>query len=410
MEESASPEAGKAAPAFATPVGPWVFLAVATLSQTGMSLTQQGIAVLAVFIREALGLSFSQMGALVSATSLGVVVGFVAAGTLVDRFGPRWLLAWGTTWTTLWALVLGTARTYPVLLGLLFLLGVGLATVPSAGTRAVFEVFAGPVRGMVMGIRQSGVPIGSALAASLLPLAVGRWGEPRVLSLLAAVLALTGFGFAALIPRWPAHARSAPRPWREILPALGPMAVAALLVAGQYAALTFTIVDLHGWFGWPVGLAGLGLAVVQIGGGVGRVGLGWWSDRLGGRRPPAIAVTAVVGAAMALALAWLPRTTGAVVLVPLLFLLGFGTVGWNGLALTWAGERVPARRAGQAMSWAGSAAFLGSALYPPLFGWVVDRTGSFHWAWTGLAGVLVLALGVVFWVARRPVLPREAGA
>lgn len=384
---------------FKSPLGPVAFLAVATLSQTGAALIQQGVAVLAVYFRLTLHLNLTQMGTLVSAISLGMITGLLIGGSFVDRKGPRWLLFWGSLWAVFWALVMSTLRGYPSLLGGLFFLGVGLAAVPSAGNRAIFEMFSGHQRGTVMGIRQTGVPVGAALAAALLPGMVMLWGLSGVFKVLALIIGITGMAFLLAIPGR-LHRAEQERPrqsWRELAPALGPMTITVLLVAGQYSSLVFSMTDLHVVYGWSLATAGLGLAVLQVGGGLGRIGLGWWSDHIGGRRAPAIAIATITGSIMALVVAWMPPDVSYFVMLPVLLLLGFGTVGWNSLALTWAGERVPAHRAGQAMSLGGATVFLGSTIYPPVFGWVVDTTHQFSVAWTGLSALLLIAL-IVVWV------------
>jgi MFS family permease len=393
-EASALTERGRRWPS------PWLLLGLATLSQTGMSVAQQGVAVLAVFVRHLLHLSLAEMGLLVSAMSLGVVVGQLIAGLLVDERGPRWLLTWATGLACLVAVGLSRVTQLDGWLAGLFVMGVVLAGVPSAGTRTMFQAFPAPRRGLVMGIRQTGVPIGSALAAATLPILVAVVGLNRVWWVLAGLLLVTGGAFVLAMPPWPRRPSSPGTARRTSLkPALGPMAVAFMLVAGQYSALTFAIPDLEIRQGWTVAAAGLALALVQVGGGMGRIGMGWISDRLR-RRAPVIVVLALLAAVMAVGMAVLPRGASAGIVVPLLWLLGVGGVGWNGLTLTWAGERVGEARAGRAMSWTGSAAFLGSAVYPPLFGAVVDATGHFQPAWLLLAGWLFMGAAVVWWVDR----------
>lgn len=378
---------GKREPA-RTSHAPWLLLGLATFSQVGMSFAQQGVAVLAVFIRQDLHLTLAEMGLLVSAMSLGVVTGQILSGLVIDNQGPRWVLFWGTLLAVVLASFLTLATTFSFWLLGLGVLGVALAAVPSAGTRTIFGAFDERLRGLVMGIRQTGVPVGSALAAALLPLLVAGVGLHRVWIGIAVLLALAGALFLLAMPRWrrPNPRQGASGSLRGLW---GPLVLGLIMVSGQYSALTFMITNLHVREGWSIGAAGLALALVQVGGGMGRVGMGWWSDRIG-RRGPVIAALAVLASAMAFLVAWFPDRSPAILIIPVLWLLGVGGVGWNGLLLTWAGERVGTRRAGQAMSWSGSAAFLGSAIYPPLFGLVVDRTHQYSIAWAGLGGWLLV--------------------
>lgn len=373
---------GKPVRAAAVPRAPWFLLALATLSQVGMSFCQQGVAVLAVFVRQDLHLTLAEMGLLVSAMSLGVVTGQILSGLVIDGPGPRAVLLWGTILAVVLAAILSLASTFAFWLVGLGLLGVALASVPSSGTRTIFSAFDARLRGLVMGIRQTGVPVGSALAAALLPLLALSLGLHRVWFVMAAFIFVTGTLFLLAMPPWrrPVARRAGSG---SLAGMWGPMALALILVSGQYSALAFMITNLHVREGWSLGAAGLGLALIQVGGGMGRVGFGWWSDRMH-RRGPVIAGLGLLASLMAFFVARLPHGAAVVVIIPVLWLLGVGGVGWNGLVLTWAGERVGTMRAGQAMSWTGSAAFLGSALYPPLFGAVVDRTHDFAIAWTGL--------------------------
>ena len=63
-------------------------MTLATLAQTGQSIIQQGVGVLAVYFRLADHLTLAQMGTLFSALSFGMMLAMTIAGRLVDRFGP----------------------------------------------------------------------------------------------------------------------------------------------------------------------------------------------------------------------------------------------------------------------------------------------------------------------------------
>lgn len=347
---------------------------------------------MAVYMKVALNLSLTQVGTLISASSLGVVIGMGVAGLLVDRIGPRRLQAAGTGIIVLFTALMVVWQGYEAILIGLFLVGLTVATVPSAGSRAVFHAFSGGRLGFAMGIRQMGVPLGAALAAALIPLTVTSLGLSGIWVALAVIIGVAGLAFVAVAPRtWKAPSvTGGQHSLRELSPALAPALIGILLVAGQYCTLGFTILDLHLRNHWSLGLAGLGLALTQVGGGVGRIFLGWVSDRLGGRRAPVVGSTALLGALSALAMATLSPTLPAPALWVLLFLLGVGTVGWNSLVLTWAGESVPVARSGLAMTWTGGTVFLGSAIYPPIFGYIVDVTHQFSLAWLILSVLLFL--------------------
>ena len=173
---------------FPAKVGPLSFLGLALMSQTGMSFVQQGLMVLGVFFAAAYHLNLTAMGLITTALSLGVMVSMVFVGLMVDRIGPRMVLFWGTLLMAAFTAALLVVHSYASLLAVLFLVGMSLAVAPSAGTKAVFSAFAGRPRGLVMGIRQTGVPIGAALAAFLLPRLVPIFGLSPVFALFSVVI------------------------------------------------------------------------------------------------------------------------------------------------------------------------------------------------------------------------------
>ncbi len=382
---------------FRARVGPIWFLTVATLSQTGMSFVQQGIVVMGVYFAVLYHLSLAQMGLVTTALSLGVMVSMVVMGAVADRYGPPRLLFWGALTMALLSLGLLIVSGFYGVLMVLFFLGMALAIAPASGTKAVFTAFQDRPRGMVMGIRQTGVPIGALLAASLLPRLVGADGFPTVFWLFAIELLVLGWTFAGVMGPWPKRPRSQHQEgfdWRLLGAIWRPGLIAVLMVSGQYLVLGFTLSDLHRVHHVSLADAGLVLATAQLGGGIGRVLTGIISDRLGGRRTPVIIACALTGALMAFVVALLPAHVPFLLLLVIWFVFGSGAVGWNALTMTWAGESVPARHAGFAMSSVGTSAFLGSAIFPPLFGAFVDATGHFNWGWALLGVVLLGAAGL----------------
>ncbi|RIV21975.1 MFS transporter [Alicyclobacillaceae bacterium I2511] len=389
---------------FPARVGPIPYLGMAFMSQTGMSFVQQGLVILGTFFLFMYHLNLTELGFITTSLSLGVMVSMAFVGVVVDRFGPRVVLFWGAVLMAGFSLLLLRVQKFGVLLATLFFIGVTLAIVPSAGTKAVFTAFADRPRGLVMGIRQTGVPVGAALAAWLLPQMVPHLGMHWVYVAFAIELWVTGWAFSAVMPAW--HRVSVVgdgvRLRREHWVKLSrPALVAFLMVSGQYILLTYSIADLHQAHHLTVAMAGAVLALSQIGGGVGRIVLGQVSDYLGGRRAPVIAFTASLGAIMAFFVGLLPGTVSVWLLFVLWIFFGFAAVGWNALALTWAGESVPASHSGLAMSLTGSIVFLGSSIFPPLFGIVVDTSHRLAFGWWLLAGILALAAFIAWQAAKR---------
>ncbi|OLZ11683.1 MFS transporter [Sulfobacillus thermosulfidooxidans] len=372
-------------------VGPKWYLLWATLSQTGMTFVQQGVIVLGFFLAAKYALNFQQIGLITSAMSLGVMTSMVFMGILADKWGPKRLLFRATWIMALLAFGLRWVQGFVLVLVCFFLLGMSLSAVPMSGSKAIFTAFQDRDRGMPMGIRQTGVPFGAALAAVILPVMVIHFGLPAVYLLFMAELVLFNGIFSALIPDIKPAVRETVKESTSFRPLKWPAVVSFLMVAGQYFLVTFTLEYLHDDRHLTLGQSGWVLAMAQIGGGLGRILFGRMSDRLQGNRPRVISFTGLLASAMIAVILLLPSHVPYGVIMGVWFLTGMGTIGWNALSLTWAAESVPSQQAGFAMGLVGTIIFLGSAVFPPLLGSLIDWTKHFTAAWATLMAILLLA-------------------
>lgn len=376
-------------------------LATATLSQFSASLAQQGTVVLGVFFASAYGLSLSQMGAVVSSPTFGLVVSGLFVGSLVDRYGSRRVLFWGTLLMVAASAAIGAIHRLPLTVALLFVLGLALGTVPLAGTKAVLAAWPRERRGLPMGVRQMGVPVGALAAALLLPALAAQGGLHVLYFGFAVLLAAGGLAFYAALPAGvpasdAADPRNEVRLRREARQIVVPAVSGFLLAWGQYALTAYTIPFLNDRGGVSIAAAGGLLALAQAGGAGARMLLGHLSDRLDTRRDLVLMATAACAALLACVLAVLPQHVWLVVLAPLWLLLGATMVGWNALMLTWTGERVSVRNAGAAMGLTTSAILLGAAISAPIFGFIVQASGTYRTAWFSL-GAILAAAALLLW-------------
>ena len=93
-----------------------------------------------------------------------------------------------------------------------------------------------------------------------------------------------------------------------------------------------------------------------------------------------------------------------------LALLGVGAVGWGGLLGTLAGETAGPAAAGAAVGVTAALDNIGIFIGPPLFGWIVDRTGSYAPAWWTMFGAALLAASLLAFVREPKRLMLRAGA
>jgi len=154
------------------------------------------------------------------------------------------------------------------------------------------------------------------------------------------------------------------------------------------------------WAYTAVAAGGL-LAFCQAAGAVGKPLSGLVSDRLlhRRRRPALIALALLAGAACVLLALVRPGQTW--VLWTALAMLGIGAVGWGGLFGTLAGETVGPAAAGAAAGVTAAIDNLGIFAGPPLFGWIVDRTGAYAPAWWTMLGASLCATLLLAFVRER---------
>jgi len=381
---------------------------------------------LSPFLKQAFDLSNAQIGGLTSATAVTYAPTLVLAGWLVDRIGVRRALVIGSLVTGVFVGAVALAPSYGVMLLLLGLSGLGCGFIYPSAVKAVMVWFPPQERATAIGVNQTAVNVSGILGAAIMPalaLSVG-WQAGFVV---AAVMAFAVCGLAAAayrdpdggIPSWAAGAASTAPAVCEIeqgLPCVtgdeqtdraavrsGFLAVvrsrdilllglaALFLCMVEFAALAHLVLFLHlDWAYSVVAAAGL-LALCQAAGALGKPLSGLASDRLLGRRrkAPLLALAGVAGVACAILALLGPGHTW--LLWAALLMLGVGAVGWGGLFGALAGETAGPAAAGAAAGVTAAIDNVGIFIGPPLFGLIVDRTGSYAPAWWAMVGAAVLA-------------------
>lgn len=382
----------------------FTLLSTATFSQFGASVMQQGTVVLGVFFALTYHLTLPQMGLVIASLTIGLTLSGLGAGPAVDRWGSRRLLLVGAAILTACSTAIAFSSSLGVTVVLLFIIGLALGSVPLSGTKAIMMAWPRERRGLPTGIRQSGVPLGALVTSLILPTIAAHVGLKPIYAGFAALIACSSFLFCAVLPEQTvAPARQDTTITRvELKRLIIPCICGFLLAWGQYALLTYTIPMLQR-NGLSIAIGGALLALAQVGGAAARFALGAISDRVyAGRREPVLLGCAIAGAVFGVMLAFLPHAAPLWALALLWLGLGGAYVGWNALALTWAGELVVDARAGSAIGLETSAVLTGASITTPVFGAVVERSGSFSAGWLLLAAIMTVA-AILLWVqTRRP--------
>jgi sugar phosphate permease len=371
----------------------WTILAAGVVAQASFSALLLGLAAVAPGIQHRYGLTLPQVGVVLAAVSIGLVVTLLPWGILADRIGERTTIALGLSGCGAATAGAGFAGSYGALIGLLALAGALGGCVQSASGRAVMSWFGPSERGLALGIRQTAVPLGGAIAAVVLPaLASGPGLRSAFLALAVGCWLGAAIGLGLL--------RDAPASELEpeLVRPLGDRRLwllcggSTLYLAGQFAILGFVVLFLHQHRGFSNSAAAGVLAAIQVLGGAARIAAGRWSDRLRQRIVPLLWIGVTLAVALAVSAALVDASTW--LLLPALLVAGTLGLSWNGLSYTAAAERAGAARSGAAIGIQQTALAIGSIVFPIAFAAVVAaaswRLGFLLVALCPLAGFVAL--------------------
>jgi sugar phosphate permease len=354
----------------------WLILSLGLAAQASGSSFMYGLPMLLPQLRHDDHLSLAAAGWLVAAPSIGLLATLILWGAAADRRGERDVMAVGLALAGGFLLAAATVHDVAGRFVLLALAGAGGASVNAASGRVVLGWFAAHERGTAMGVRQTAQPLGVALAAVTFPPLADRYGvgwalvAPAALSLLISLLVLV---FVVDPPRTAAvpgvrdgSPYRAATLWRL-------HASSALLVVPQFAVSAFALEFLVSAGHWSPVAAGRLLFGFQLGGALGRLAVGRWSDLVGSRLGP-MRIVAFAAAATMLLLG-LGAGTGSVLAVTAIAVGTVVTVADNGLGFTAVAELAGSAWAGRALGAQNTAQNVAASLTPPLLGAVIAATG-----------------------------------
>lgn len=339
----------------------------------------------------------AQIGLLVTATALVGALLSPYFGKVTDSIGPvksvRRALVIGAATLALVAV----APTYVVLLSAA--LATGLANGwgnPSTNSLIVDNVPVG-TRGVVTGIKQSGVQVGTFLGGLLLPLFAALWDWRAAV---AVFVTIPLAGAAGMIGRSESRHYG---PTAAVGDSQMPASVRWVALYGLLAGVaTWGIFGFLPLFAeedrlWSGQAAGSLIAAIGILGIAARIGWSHLSERrVGHGRTLRILGMASTASAVLLVAAALDLI-GSWALVPAAALLGVGTIAWNAVGMVAVMDFAPEGTIGKSTGLVLLGFLLGVAAGAPLMGLSVDLSGSYVPGWSTAAALLLSCV----WVAGR---------
>lgn len=376
-----------------------------TTAQAGASVVQQALGSLSPIFVATFAISKTQLGAIFTALMFGSASFTAAAGVMTDRWGERRLVLYSGLAMTVALLAATLVQHYWWLVLWIGIFGAAYAASTPAGGRAILAWFDRD-RGLAMGIRQTGVPVGGLLGALTLPLIAHAYGYraafvyAAVIVLVTTLIAVVPYREAREVHAGSTSLRSVARGMRTLArdPRLIGVTLTCMVLSGvQQTMNAFVTVTGVTSVGLSPPAAAMAFACAQGAAVAGRLGWGFLSDRaLGGERLVPFAIICVL-AAFASATLGLVHAGGVAPLFLAALVLGFSGAGWNGLFAAALAEVGGAERAASALGLSLTAVFLSSALMPTVFGAIADHT-SLRVAWFVIAALALVATAPVLWL------------
>lgn len=352
----------------------WTILSAGVLAQAAFSAILLGLPAIAPAIQDRYDLTLTQVGVVLAALNFGSLATLLLWGIVADRIGERAVIALGQAGTAAALVWAAYSSSFAELIGALSVAGALGAGVNAASGRAVMAWFGEDERGLALGIRQMAVPLGGAVAAVALPALNQHISLHAAFDGLAVACLVAALVGAVLLRVEPAEDHSVlARPLRD--PRVWRICVASTFyVTTQISLLGFFVLFLHDRRGVSTAVSVGAFAATQVLGGIARIAVGRWSDRLRMRIVPlrwiALGLAVTVGASAALldAPVW--------VVIAALVLAGTFALAWNGLSFTAAAEAAGRARSGAAIGLQQTFLSAGAIVAPISFAAVVH-----HFSW-----------------------------
>lgn len=386
---------------------PWKMLIFLLMAQLMVAFIGRSIGPLGVLIGADLSLSKSQIGMLPAALFLGQAIVSVPAGFLTDRLGSRKLLLMAAFLMGIGYLSLTFLSTFWTVLLLVVIGGLGYGSMHPVTNRGIIYWFPQKQRGTAMGIKQTGITAGSALASLiLLPLStIYGW---RPVLLIACIILLFGGIMSYFAYRDPPQQMQSAKNSSGLISFYKDMfrllknkrlllvSFSAMGLNGSQMCLTtYIVLFSYEKLGISLFLSGMLLVVSEVSGSLGRIAWGIISDRIfNGKRVIILMIITGITAVSSLTVA-LISSASFWVMAPIIALFGFSAAGFNGIWMNLASEVVPPEQAGIS---SGISLTMGSAaviIVPPLFGFMVDYTGDFMAGWLLITGIMIIVFSLL---------------
>jgi len=349
----------------------------------------------------------------VSAAAVGLVTALIYAssvpaalfsGRIIAHLGAIRVSQLCILFSSCGMAMMAIANPWIIALGAL-IIGIGYGAVTPASSTVLAEKVPGGLRSLIFSIKQTGVPIGGAIAGALVPFLISSSGW-RGAAIIVALI-----GVAVIIIAQPVQRSiDSAQPYRNVARGTGlleplrlvfsnarlrELAISSFAFSGMQMCLgTYLVVVLTERAMLSLTVAGGALSVAMIGGILGRLFFGVLADY----GFPARAVLGFLGLTMAVSAAlvsFIDHAWAMPLIYSLSFVFGASAIGWNGVYLAEVAHIAPPGQAGSATGASLAMTYSGVVTLPSMF-WISQAVTDSYVPGFMLVGMLALWRGVVF--------------
>jgi len=349
----------------------------------------------------------------VSAAAVGLVTALIYAssvpaalfsGRIIAQFGAIRVSQLCLLFSSSGMAMMATGNPWIIALGAL-IIGIGYGAVTPASSTVLAEKVPGGMRSLIFSIKQTGVPIGGAVAGALVPFLIVSTGWQMAAIIIALI------GGAVIVSAQPIQRsidstqtdRGVVRgsgllePLRLVFAhaRLRELAISSFAFSGMQMCLgTYLVVVLIERAQLSVAVAGAALSVAMVGGILGRLFWGVLAD-FGFPSRAVLGFLGVVMAVCAVLVTFIDSSWPMVVIYVLAFLYGASAVGWNGVYLAEVAHIAPPGQAGSATGASLAMTYSGVVVLPSVF-WISHAIADSYVPGFLIVGAIALWRGIVF--------------
>ncbi len=394
--------------------GPWMVVAVATLAQMVVAMSNILLPTIAPKLAEALGVSPILIGYQVSLTFGVATLATMIGGNVVLRYGAARATQLSIFCCGVGMLLFAIPDVAAIALGSAAI-GMGMGMINPAAAHMLVTYTPPARRNIMFSIKQTGVPVGGVITALTAPGIAVHFGYRWSLVVVGVLIA----GLLVFMQRYRAHWDSdrrgnggveksafggVPLVWQRR--SLRWVSLVAMIFSGiQRIVLSFTVVYLVAEGGLGLVEAGVMLSVVQVGGSASRICWGWMADRLGSSLT-VLMIICIVSLSSTLILVYFDPGWNRALIYLLFFVIGATAVGWNGVFHAEAARLSPPGMASVVAAGTTFFVFAGVLIGPAAFAAAYGSVGSYSQTFLMVPAISMLALGLLALAQRAAV--REA--